>query len=87
MRSPAFWDNVHVMVPDNVQTIPHLSHEERAVLVDELWNGIRRVIDLIDLPDQRQALMLDLEKHRRVIKPVCLRTYFSIDEWCDICLE
>jgi hypothetical protein len=70
-----------------IRTAPVVSHEKRALLVDQLWQGIREAVELIELSDQKQALMVDLEKYCAVLKPVSLRHSPLPDTLGGACLE
>jgi hypothetical protein len=75
------------MTTGNVRTAPAVSHEKRTTLVNQLWNGIQETLDLLDRPDQKRELMLDLEKYRRGLTPVSLRALAPDDAAGDVCLE
>jgi hypothetical protein len=52
-----------------------LSHDRRSVLVNELWSGIKTIVENIDLDAFAMTeLILDLEKRHRPEGGVSLRT-------------
>ena len=78
---------VILMVMENVQTAPRLSHEKRTNLVDELWSGIRAVVNGIDRLPQREELILELEKYSTPRQAVSLRRITAEDSLGEICLD
>jgi hypothetical protein len=57
------------------------------MLVDDLWNGIRDTVALMEIHDQKEMLMSDIDKYRRALKPVSLRTRAVQGNVINICLD
>ncbi len=87
MPKSGFYGMVLGMLNNVTRTAPAVSHEKRALLVDQLWKGIREAVELIELSDQKQALMLDLEKYCAALEPVSLRHAPVPDTLGGVCLE
>ncbi len=87
MRKTGFSVIVTVMATQNVRTVPAVSHEKRNNLVDQLWHGIRDIVDGIDRNPQRDELILELEKCTVPRRAVSLRLLSTDDIPSDICLD